>query len=270
MSLAGQPFIQDKPQRIGLRMRLAHGLARYFPASRHVMRNDAPLVSITFDDVPLSAWEVGARMLEECGWRGTYYIATSLFDQRTPHWQVAGREAVGDLHRRGHEVGLHSHHHQAARGLNAAAFAAEIALTRRVFAELVPGLRPANFAYPYGIAGVVQKAVLARHVRSSRTTDDGVNAGTLDPHFLRTVMLDWSRRDPASLDAVLAQTVARKGWLILTTHDIADAPSPYGCTPALLGALLDKVASAGLEVVTVDAALDRIGLAREPDRQRAP
>src|SRR5438874_1364917 len=99
MPIAGQPASKDEPQRIGLRMRLAHGLARYFPAARHVMRNDAPLVSITFDDVPQSAWRIGAPMLEERGWRGTFYIATSLFDQETPHWHVAGTEVVADLHR---------------------------------------------------------------------------------------------------------------------------------------------------------------------------
>jgi len=270
MAAADEPHQQDRPERIGLRMRISHGLARHFPAKRHHMRNDRPLVSITFDDVPLSAWEPGARLLEERGWHGTFYIATALFGQHTPHWRVAGREAVVDLHRRGHEVGLHSHHHRAAWGLNAAAFAEEIALSRRIFADLVPSLKPANFAYPYGVAGVVQKADLARNVRSSRTTDDGINAGTIDPQFLRTVMLDWSRREPASLDAILAQTISCNGWLILTTHDIADPPSPYGCTPALLGALLDKLGSAGLEVVTVDAALDRIGLARRGESALSP
>jgi peptidoglycan/xylan/chitin deacetylase (PgdA/CDA1 family) len=241
-------------------MRLSHGLARHFPAARHVMRNPAPLVSITFDDVPETAWQVGAPMIEARGWRGTFYIATSLFGQKSPHWQVAGTEAVTDLDRRGHEVGLHSHYHRPAWGINAGAFAQEIALTKRVFAELAPGLRPTNFAYPYGIAGVVQKAVLARSVRSSRTADNGVNAGTIDPHFLRTVMLDWSRRAPSDLDAVLAETVRQNGWLILTTHDVSDTPSPYGCTPALFSAVLDKIAAAGIEVATVDDALDRIGL----------
>ena len=262
MSAAEQPQDHSKPERIGLRMRLSHGLARHFPAPRHVMRNPAPLISITFDDVPETAWHVGAPMLEARGWRGTFYIATSLFGQTTPHWQVAGTESVSDLHRRGHEVGLHSHFHRPAWGMNAGAFAREIALSRSVFAEIAPGLRAANFAYPYGIAGVVQKSVLARHVRSSRTTDDGVNAGTIDPQFLRTVMLDWSRREPSDFDAILAETVQRKGWLILTTHDVTDAPSPYGCTPALFSALLDRIAAAGITVDTVEGALDRIGLPR--------
>ena len=262
MSAAEQQQDQDTPERIGLRMRLSHGLARHFPAARHVMRNPAPLVSITFDDVPESAWRIGAPMLEARGWRGTFYIATALFGRQTPHWQVAGTQAVADLHRRGHEVGLHSHHHRPAWGVNAGAFADEIALTRQVFAELAPGLRPTNFAYPYGIAGVVQKAVLARNVRSSRTADDGINAGAIDPQFLLTVMLDWSRRSASDLDAILAETIRRNGWLILTTHDVADAPSPYGCTPALLSAVLDKIGAAGIEVATVDAALDRAGLPR--------
>ena len=50
--------------------------------SEHVFANprniqpDRPLVSFTFDDVPVSATTKGAAMLQSSGGRGTFYVAT--------------------------------------------------------------------------------------------------------------------------------------------------------------------------------------------------
>ena len=33
---------------------------------------------------------------------------------------------------------------------------------------------------------------------------------------------------------VFDEAVATNGWLIFYTHDVADTPSPWGCTPGLL------------------------------------
>ena len=43
----------------------------------------------------------------------------------------------------------------------------------------------------------------------------------------------------------------RKAWVVLYTHDMADTPSPYGCTPAALARLADEAVARGFEVVTV-------------------
>ena len=48
----------------------------------------------------------------------------------------------------------------------------------------------------------------------------------------------------------LDEAASRKGWLILFTHDVKDAPSPFGCTPAALERLVDKAVAMGFEVVT--------------------
>src|SRR5262249_55413132 len=49
--------------------------ARHHRSKPFRMRNQTPLVSFTFDDVPDSAYLNGASILEECGIRGTFYIA---------------------------------------------------------------------------------------------------------------------------------------------------------------------------------------------------
>ena len=54
----------------------------------------------------------------------------------------------------------------------------------------------------------------------------------------------------------------RKAWLILYTHDVADRPSPFGCTPAALGRLMDRAQAADFDIVTVAEGCRRIGALR--------
>lgn len=77
------------------------------------MRNSAPVVSFTFDDVPESAYENGAAILDEFGIQGTFYIAAGTCGAMDTYWRVIGRNQVSDLYRRGHEIGCHTFSHQA-------------------------------------------------------------------------------------------------------------------------------------------------------------
>ncbi len=59
------------------------------------MRNAAPLVSFTFDDVPASAYVNGAAILERYGMRGTFYIAAGIGGtlDEIEHWRVIDHES---------------------------------------------------------------------------------------------------------------------------------------------------------------------------------
>ncbi|WP_307266669.1 polysaccharide deacetylase family protein [Labrys wisconsinensis] len=262
VSDAASPRIPVQP--IGLRMRLAHRVARYAPARRHAMRNDRPLVSFSFDDIPVSAAATGARMLEEAGVRGTFFVATSLFGRSTDHWRVAEADSVAALARRGHEIGLHTHAHVPVVALDAAAFHSDMGECRRILSDLVPGRLLQNFAYPYGYASLVHRAILGLQARSSRTTHPGVNAGRIDLHYLCSILLDRSMRNPADIDALIERTIRQNGWLIFTTHDVDNPPSPYGCTPAILEHALDAVRRRGVRIATIGEALDLIGAPKAP------
>src|SRR5262245_36011251 len=79
--------------------------ARHHCSKPFRMQNDRPLVSVTFDDVPDSAYTNGARILEEFGIRGTFYVAAGTCGYQDEHWQVISREQVAALHNQGHEIG---------------------------------------------------------------------------------------------------------------------------------------------------------------------
>jgi peptidoglycan/xylan/chitin deacetylase (PgdA/CDA1 family) len=255
-----QPGIDDAViDRLG--PQLGHALAKRLAFRTVPIALDRPVMSITFDDFPASAHERGAALLEGFGARGTFFTATGLLGWTTPLWTIAGPEAVVDLHRRGHEIGLHTHSHRAVFDMDARAFEADLAANRAALRRLVPGLVRETFAYPFGFAGYQRKRQLSRLARASRAVQPGINAGELDPDFVKAVELVDCGLTAAELTRLLDETVACRGWLVFLTHDIAAEPSRFGASPALLEAALAGARAAGIEILPVSAALDRIGVA---------
>src|SRR5579863_4942995 len=85
--------------------------ARHHRSKPFVMRNNAPIVSFTFDDVPDSAYINGAAVLDTRKVRGTFYIASGTCGRRDTYWRVIGADQVRALHERGHEIGCHTFSH---------------------------------------------------------------------------------------------------------------------------------------------------------------
>ena len=54
-----------------------------------------------------------------------------------------------------------------------------------------------------------------------------------------------------------AQT--NNGWLIFYTHDVADEPSPYGCSPSLLNEALEAASRRKIPVLNMAEALQCAG-----------
>jgi len=240
-----------------LRRKISSRLARHVPLKRWRLQNPGPMVSFTFDDAPESALCIGAAMLEAWRCRGTYYIATGLVGRKTADYQVMTREGVGELHRRGHEIGLHGHAHREAGRLTARGFVDDLAFNRAQLEAIDAGIRPLNFAYPFGMADFSRKRQLSGLVRSSRGVCPGVNSGEIDPHFLKCVELTNARLTVERLKVLLDAVVSSNGWLIFLSHDVSPWPSPYGCTPELLTRALAGAAARRIEIVTVAGALSR-------------
>ena len=238
--------------------RASHRLARHLPLAPRLMRNSEPLVSFTFDDVPDSAHRTGAAMIEAHDARGTFYISTGLLGQRSDFWTIVDRDEVADLHRRGHEIGLHSHLHRSSSLLSAGEFALDLRRNREALRNIDPSIAARNFAYPFGQCTLARKHQLNRLVRSSRSIYAGVNCGLLDPHYMRSTELCDARLTPERLEARLNQTQRSRGWLVFCIHDVADTPSAFGCSPRFMSQALEGASRRGMRIVTVDAALDLI------------
>ena len=233
-------------------------LARYVFRKPLAMRNTAPLVSFTFDDVPDTAYATGAPMLEEHGARGTFYVSGGLAGSTQPDWRLMSAADCLDLHRRGHEIACHTYSHRAAQTLDAVETNAEIVRNRMFFKSIARDIRPDNFAYPYGSVSPRSKRQFQRYFRSCRGVTGGINAGQVDLALLRAVPLSDGRTDHAAVSRLIEDTVRQNGWLIFYTHDVTANPTAFGCTPGLLDHALARAHEAGCTVLPVRDALRRL------------
>jgi peptidoglycan/xylan/chitin deacetylase (PgdA/CDA1 family) len=246
-------FTHDAPHRV---LRL---LAKLCRTRTVVMRNETPLVSFTFDDVPASAFRHGLPILERFGVKGTFYVAAGTCGSRDDHWDLMTYEEVRAMHRRGHEIGCHTYSHVNVQSLSARGLDEECRRNGEALRAICGDVIVANFAFPFGDVGIARKLQLQRHFISCRGTYQGVNSGRIDLGLLKVIELYDRTLSEEKLARVLDETVRRNGWLIFYTHDVRSSPSPYGCSPARLRAVVEATRRYGIEAVPVRDALERIG-----------
>ena len=233
--------------------------ARHHCSKPFRMRNRAPLVSFTFDDVPESAKRNGAAILEQRGVRGTFYVASGTCGAQDEHWQVIGAEQVRELHDLGHEIGCHTFSHVNVETLDAAEMDAECRNNSARLRQLCGDIEITNFCFPFGRLSLARKLQLQDRFDTCRGVYEGINAGTVDLGLLRVIELYDRTLTPEKLAQVLRETRERNGWLIFYTHDVDDPSSWIGCSPALLAKTVDAVLAAGLTCHPIRDALVEIG-----------
>jgi peptidoglycan/xylan/chitin deacetylase (PgdA/CDA1 family) len=247
------------PDWSALKARVSNRLARHLCNVPFRLRNKGPMVSFTFDDTPKSAAAVGVPILDTYNARATFYVAGGLVDQWSGHWAGISGDEIVELHRKGHEIACHTFSHARTTDLDAAALAAEIEDNRRFLLALDPSIQIENFAYPYGVGSVWRKGQLNKIFHSSRGIIPGVNSGVADLQFLRATPLINRDIDREGIDRVFDEAVAKNGWLIFYSHDVATEPSPYGCSPSLLRHALDAASQRNVQILSVADALRSAG-----------
>jgi peptidoglycan/xylan/chitin deacetylase (PgdA/CDA1 family) len=235
--------------------RVSHRLAMHLRVDHFRLLNDTPMVSFTFDDLPKSAVTTGADILEGHHARGTFFVSGGLVGVPTPHWATGDDKDIVALHRRGHEIGCHTFSHARTCDLSASSLSTEIAQNRQYFRAVDPSIRIENFAYPWGYGSLVRKQQLRSAFQSCRSIVPGVNSGTVDLQFLRAMPLidPYISRD--GIERAFDEAQTNNGWLIFYTHDVADQPSPYGCSPGLLHDALEAAARRKIPVLNMAEAL---------------
>jgi peptidoglycan/xylan/chitin deacetylase (PgdA/CDA1 family) len=134
--------------------------ARHHRSKPFRMRNDTPLVSFTFDDVPDSAYLNGASILEHEGLRGTFYVAAGTCGTQDTHWRVIDRDQMRALHAAGHEIGCHTFSHVNVETLSAAEMDDQCRRNRELLRQVCGEVRVTNFCYPFGRLSLARKLQL--------------------------------------------------------------------------------------------------------------
>jgi peptidoglycan/xylan/chitin deacetylase (PgdA/CDA1 family) len=234
-------------------------MAMHFGVEPFRLRNATPMVSFTFDDVPKSAATLGAAILERHGALGTFYVIGSQVGTSAPLWDMVDGEDVIALHRQGHEIACHTFSHKRTCDLDAETLSAEIARNQQYLRSLDSSIRIENFAYPFGYGSFVRKRQLKGVFKSCRSIVPGVNSGDVDLQFLRAMPLIDRRIDRDGIERAFDEAETANGWLIFYTHDVADEPSPYGCSPSLLGEALEAASRRKIPVLNTAEALQCAG-----------
>lgn len=235
-----------------------------------VMRNRTAIVSFAFDDFPRSAVSNGARLLEENGARGTFYMTGSYCGRVVDDMPQYCAEDLVALVRNGHEIGCHTFTHPRISVLSAAALKEEIELNAEFLARHLPGTEFRTFAYPFGDLSFAATMQLQSRFAGCRSSQPGLNVRKVDLGRLRSMRLYDRLIGPGCVSRLIEQAVTKTAWLIFYTHDVAQAPSNFGCTVSLFEHALKSAISAGAEIRPVDAAIKAVTTPDGPPQPAHP
>ncbi len=229
--------------------RLSFALAARLRLRQIPARAGRGVLSITFDDIPRSAWTNGGRILDQHGLHATYYLSGDLCGKIFEGREQYRREDVADIVAAGHEVGSHLFHHVSTLGLSPGQMRHEIARNDDFLQEVIgPNFLPQSFAYPYGEISISAKWLCNRRFASSRSVMGGLNGVGADRDQLRILPIDNVFASTADWAGIM-DTVAREGaWAIALAHGVDDSGHAFSCPPDRLETLIQQALAAGLDI----------------------
>lgn len=219
---------------------------------------ERPIVSFTFDDFPRSALLAGGKILADRGLAGTYYTSFSLLGTDGPSGPHFTREDLTELLAQGHELGCHTFTHCHSWDTPSQAFEDSVLRNRGALAELLPGTEFKSFSYPLSEPRALSKRKISRYFQSCRAGGQTFNSGIADLARLSAYFLEKSRDNMPAVRDLIGRNRDARGWLIFATHDVAESPSPYGCTPQFFADVIDAALRSGAAILTVNAAVESI------------
>lgn len=230
-------------------------LTQHYAARPATFAFAEPVLSITFDDFPATAATVGARLLERHGARGTFYAAAGMANVDGPCGPGFSEADIKRLAEVGHEIGCHTSSHADCAQQDVFSTLEDLARNRDALARMgAPA--PRAHAYPYGETSHQVKDNLPPRFMSARGILPGFNVGASDLAQLRAFPLFGAGGIERVLGA-LKTAAKRKAWVIGFTHDVSDAPSPWGTSAEELELVLTETHKLGFVVLPVTAALQR-------------
>jgi peptidoglycan/xylan/chitin deacetylase (PgdA/CDA1 family) len=186
---------------------------------------------------------------------------------------MSGKTVVGEMFNRsdlaslvadGHELACHTLNHVRCCDVRGVELLQKCEENRRQVSEMLGGYKLCNFSFPEGVVNPSSKALLSSIYDTCRTIEPGINIDPIDLGFLRANCV-YARLPIEKVKEAILQNTRRKGWLILYTHDVTDAPSIYGCTPEYFREVLGCVVDSGADILTVAEARRRFVPIHEPD-----
>lgn len=223
------------------------------------MQNAMPLISFTFDDFPLSALEVGGKILRQHGVAGTYYVSLGLLDREESVGRICSAVHLGEVLSQGHELGCHTFNHCDAWDTEPESFERSIVENQRALTSLMPGSIFETMSYPISTTPRPKtKEQTGLHFACCRAGGQSNNVGSVDLNYVQSFFLEQARDEPGIIWDLIERNRLVKGWLIFSTHDVTDQPSMYGCTPRFFRDVVRKAVDSSTQVLPVSSALKEV------------
>ena len=236
--------------------------ASYFSRRPFSLRSECAYISFTFDDFPRSALLAGGAILQKAGLTGTYYAALGLMGQCAPTGEMFLEQDLTSLLQAGNELGCHTFAHCHSWNTDTTVFERSIMDNRSALARLIPGAEFKTFAYPISVPRPQTKARMGALYACSRGGGQQLNAGSADLNNLSAYFLEMDRGDPKPMRATIDRNREKRGWLVFATHDIAERPTPYGCTPEYFAEVVECAVASGARILPVATVLEELGAIR--------
>ena len=213
------------------------------------------MISFTFDDFPRSALFEGGSILQQFGLVGTYYVSLGLAGKYTATGEMFILEDLGNVLTDGHELGCHTFAHCDSWQTDPLLFERSVVQNQAALNALYPGLGFETFSYPISPPRPLTKARIASHFACCREGGQRANIRIADLNQLSAFFLEKSRDNFHDVNEIIDHNKRNCGWLIFATHDIAESPTPYGCSPGLFRSTVECAIRSGAEIVPVAKAL---------------
>ncbi len=241
--------ILRRPQRI---------IARSFARRPLAISTQTPIISFTFDDFPRSALLTGGAILRSFGLRGTYYASLGLMGTQAPTGAIFLPEDLKVLLEQGHELGCHTFSHCDAWNTKPSVFEDSVVRNRQALGELLPGTSFETLSYPISVPHAGTKRRISKYFACCRCGGQTFNTGKVDLNYLSAFFLEKSRGNPEIAKNLIDQNRGARGWLIFATHDICNAPTPWGCTPRFFEEIVRYAVNSGARILPVFQAYEAL------------
>ncbi len=201
------------------------------------------LVSLTFDDGTADHL-LGARMLEERGFKGTFYVNSARIGASGLYLTLSDLRAISAA---GHEIAGHTLHHLNVARLSEAERRREICEDRSQLRSW--GFDAVSFAYPFGASSEAAEATVrecgysSARVVGSLACPSCPKAETVPPENPYVVRTPRSARPDTTLGElqrlVLDAEQAGGGWVPLVLHRLCESCDPFALSTGTLAGFLD-------------------------------
>lgn len=225
---------------------------------------EEPLITITFDDGWESVYSNAFRVLEANCIKSTQYVLGDHFHDLN-YLSSSQTRSMQDA---GHEIASHTMSHPDLTRLSAEQLAWELGESDRELTRRFGEIR--EFASPLGANNKTVLAEAKKYYRSHRNTvadpevvgDEDINVReTFDPYQINAYTVR-STTTPEDIQRLIDYTIKRKGWLVLTYHQIDDEGGYYAVTPGVLDQHLKLIRKNGVRTPTMGYVLDMIEQSR--------